>query len=207
MFDAVTAKARTWQAGPQDQPPPTLPVLALSVLAATRMHSDAQARSGNYYLGLAQALLPTADDHVVEQVRLELRDGAFIPVADMWRNLDRWLGEQAGAAGLSTIRDHLEMTRIGFPLSQALIRRSDRAVLTRFFDALDIRTTDVPTTEPLAEYLRLWAARPRGLSEGFRHALSDDTLRSLLMPMVAGLAASWDGRVITPEGCLGRKWR
>ena len=78
------------------------------------MHSDAQVRSSNYYLRLAQALLPAADDHVVEQVRLELRDGAFIPVADMWRNLDRWLGEQAGAAGLSTIRDHLEMTRIGF---------------------------------------------------------------------------------------------
>ena len=132
--------------------------------------------------------------------RLALRDGAFIPVADMWRDLHQWLGEQAGAAGISTIRDHPELTRIGFPLSQALIRRSDRAVLTRFFDALDIRTSDLPAAEPLAEYLRLWAARPRGLSESFRHALSDDTLRSLLMPLVSGLAAAWDGRVITPEG-------
>lgn len=198
MFDAVTAAVREWRAGAPDQPPPTLPVLALSVLAASRMHSDAQARSSNYYLRLAQALLPAADEHVVDQVRLALRDGAFIPVADMWRELHQWLGEQA--AGVSTIRDHPALTRIGFPLSQALIRRSDRAVLTRFFDALDIRTAGVPATEPLAEYLRLWAARPRGLSEGLRNALTDDTLRGLLMPLVGGLAAAWDGRVITAEG-------
>jgi hypothetical protein len=200
MFDAVMAAVREWQAGAQDQPPPTLPVLALSVLAATRMHSDAQARSSNYYLRLAQALLPGADERLIHQVRLTLRDGSFIPVADMWRDLHQWLVQQSGARGVSTIRDHPELTRIGFPLSQALIRRSDRAVLTRFFDALDIRTAGVPAIEPLAEYLRLWAARPRGLSEDFRHALADDTLRGLLMPLISGLAAIWDGQVITTEG-------
>jgi hypothetical protein len=200
MFAAVTAVAQAWRTGARDQPPPTLPVLALSVLAATRMRSDAQASSNNYYLRLAQTLLPAADEHVIDQVRLALRDGAFIPVADMWRELHQWLGEQAGAAGLSTIRDHPALTRIGFPLSQALIRRTDRAVLTRFFDVMDIRSAGLPAAEPLAEYLRLWAARPRGLSEGFRHALADDALRSLLMPLVTGLAATWDGRVITAEG-------
>ena len=139
MFDAVTAAVRGWQAGARDEPPPTLPVLALSVLAATRMHTDARARSSNYYLRLAQALVPGADELVVDQIRLVLRDGAFIPVVNMWRDLHEWLGERAGAAGISTIRDHPELTRIGFPLSQALIRRSDRAALTRFFEALDIR--------------------------------------------------------------------
>lgn len=200
MFDAVTAAARTWRGGARDQPPPTLPVLALSVLAATRMHADAQARSSNYYLRLAQALLPASDEHVIDRVRLLLRDGAFIPVADMWRELHEWLGWRKGSSGVSTIRDHPELTRIGFPLSQALIRRSDRAVLTRFFDALDIRTAGVPDADPLTEYLRLWAARPRGLSEGFRRALADDALHSLLMPLISGLAVSWDGRVITTEG-------
>jgi hypothetical protein len=200
MFDAVTAAARTWRGGDRDQPPPTLPVLALSVLAAARMHTDAYARSSNYYLRLAQALLPASDEVVVDRVRLLLRDGAFIPVADMWRELDEWLDWRKGAAGVSTIRDHPALTRIGFPLSQALIRRSDRAALTRFFDALDVRTAGLPAAEPLAEYLRLWASRPRGLSEGFQHALSDEILRTLLMPLVSGLAATWDGQVITTEG-------
>jgi hypothetical protein len=200
MFDAVTAAVREWRAGARDEPPPTLPVLALSVLAATRMHTDAQARSSNYYLRLAQALVPGADEQVVEQIRLALRDGAFIPVVNMWRDLHEWLGERAGAAGISTIRDHPELTRIGFPLSQALIRRSDRATLTRFFEALDIRNVGVPAIEPLAEYLQLWAARPRGLSESFRHALADDILCSLLVPLVSGLAVAWDGQVITAEG-------
>lgn len=200
MFDAVTGAARIWRDGAREHPPPTLPVLALSVLAATRMHTDAQARSSNYYLRLAQALLPGSDEHDIDRVRLLLRDGEFIPVAEMWRELHDWLGWREGASGVSTIRDHPDLTRIGYPLSQALIRRSDRAVLTRFFDALDIRTAGVPDADVLAEYLRLWAARPRGLSEGFRRALADDTLRGLLIPLVRGLAVSWDGRVITTEG-------
>ena len=200
MFCAVTAAVREWHAGARDEPPPTLPVLALSVLAATRMHTDAQARSSNYYLRLAQALVPGADEPVVDQIRLALRDGAFIPVVNMWRDLHEWLGERAGAAGISTIRDHPDLTRIGFPLSQALIRRTDRAALTRFFEALDIRNAGVPAIEPLAEYLQLWAARPRGLSESFRQALADDILRSLLVPLVSGLAVAWDGQVITAEG-------
>jgi hypothetical protein len=202
MFDAVSDLAASWQVGDRNEPPPTLPVLALSVLAAARMHTDARGMSHNYYLRLAQALLPGADESSVEEARLALRDRAFISVARMWRQLDEWMAEQAGAAGMSTIRDHPELTRIGFPLSQALVRRSDRAVLTRFFDALEIRDLGVPGNEALSEYLRLWAARPRGLSESFLHALGDDVLGRLLSPLVSGLAASWDGRVVSSDGLI-----
>jgi hypothetical protein len=202
MFDAVSGLVASWQAGSRDHPPPALPVLALSVLAAARMRTDTRGMSHNYYLRLAQALLPGADESSVEQARLALRDRAFISVARMWRQLDEWMTEQAGAAGMSTIRDHPELTRIGFPLSQALVRRSDRAVLTRFFAALEIRDLGVPGNEALTEYLRLWAARPRGLSESFLHALRDDVLRRLLSPLVRGLAASWDGRVVSSDGLI-----
>lgn len=200
MFAAVARAAGWWDGSAHDQPPPSLPVLALSVLAATRMHTDEQARSHNYYLRLAQVLLPCAEAANVDATRLTLRGGAFIAVAEMWQDLDRWLDERGGAAGISTIRDHPELTRIGFPLSQALVRRSDRAALTRFFDALEISQFGVPSSDALLEYLRIWAARPRDLSDTFRRALADDTLRPLLQPLVTGLANTWDGRVITTEG-------
>lgn len=200
MFAALGRATARWDSSAEDQPPATLPVLALSVLAATRMHTDEQARSSNYYLRLAQALLPGAPAADVDATRLALRGGAFIAVAKMWQDFDRWLGERGGSAGISTIRDHPEHTRIGFPLSQALVRRSDRAALTRFFEALEISQLGVPSSDALLEYLRIWAARPRGLGEAFRRLLADDTLRPLLQPLVRGLAETWDGRVVTMEG-------
>jgi hypothetical protein len=57
MFDAAADVASRWRAGSRHKPPPTLPILALSVLAATRMRTDSQGMSHNYYLRLAQVLL------------------------------------------------------------------------------------------------------------------------------------------------------
>lgn len=200
MFDRAREIASRWARGPRNSPPPVLPILALSSLAAARMHSDALVRRNNYYYRFAQVLLPDADSTVVEQAQLALRTDAFIPVAEMWQMLDRWLVEQHGAAGISTIRDHPSLTRIGYPLSQAMIRRSDRAALTRFFAALRLTDLGTPSPEALIEYLRLWAARPRGLSNSFLRVLEDPNLRPLLQVVVFGLASSWDGQVITSEG-------
>lgn len=200
MFDRAREIASRWARGPRDSPPPVLPILALSSLAAARMHSDALVRRHNYYFRFAQVLLPEDDGTAVERAQLALRTDAFIPVMEMWQMLDRWLAEQHGAAGISTIRDHPTLTRIGYPLSQAMIRRSDRAVLSRFFAALHLTDLGSPGSEALIEYLRLWAARPRGFSSSFLRVLEDADLRPLLQAVVSGLASSWDGRVITSEG-------
>lgn len=201
MFRRVNAEVEQWRKGSQDRPPPVLPVVALSVLAATRMRTDTEARSSNYYLRLAQALLPDAGSDAIDRIRRLLREGgAFTDVAQMWHGLDEWLRRQEGRWGVSTIRDHPGRTRIGNPLSQALLRRSDRAALTRFFAALELDELSVPAPPALLKHLRLWASRPRGLSDAFKGALADDDLCSLLMPLVTALAERWDGRVVTADG-------
>lgn len=205
MFDSAARLARTWDRGRRDRPPPVLPILALSCLAATRMHTDAHVRSHNYYFRLAQALLPDAELSVTRQTQETLRSGAFVPVADMWVMLHQWLAEQDGAAGISTIRDHPRQTRIGFPLSQAMIRRSDRAVLTKFFAAMKLTELGVPDSDALIDYLRLWASRPRGFSASFQRVLLDAELRPLLQSVLAGLAANWDGHVVSTEGLVRRE--
>lgn len=202
MFDPIIARYRHWQRGPQLDPPPILPVIALTVLAATRMRTDAEARSTNYYLRLAQTICPGTEPGVTETVRKDLREGgAFVDVAEMWEGLHRWIGAQAGAVGVSTIRDHPHYQRIGFPLSQALIRQSDRILLTRFFQALDFAPSKAPDAQTIATALDIWTtAGTNRLSETLMRALSDVELRPLVSAVIEAHARAWDGRVLASDG-------
>ena len=56
LFRQIMTEFRRWQRGSQVDPPPVLPLMAVSVLAATRMRSDALARSTNDDIRLAQTL-------------------------------------------------------------------------------------------------------------------------------------------------------
>ena len=201
MFRPVTAAHQRWRRGDQHEPPPVLPVLAVSVLAAARMRSDADARSTNYYLRLAQALMPDEDEATIQTVRAELRDGAFLDVVQMWRDLDEWIEAKPGFVGTSTIRDHPRLRRIGYPLSQALVRHSDRAALTRFFQALELTPDDTPDASVILSSLDIWTATAHNrLSETFMGALSDSEARPLLGSVVHAHAQAWDGRVLTSDG-------
>lgn len=199
MFARVLEAQEAWVQEESVDPPPTLPVLALSVLAATRMSRDRQIAQNNYYYPLARLLLPAGSEEQLLALRDEMREGAYLPVTGMWEALDSWIQKLEGLAGLSTIRSG-HFTRIGYALSQALLRRSDRAVLTQFFDDLQVFELGAPPTESLMELLTMWAARPRGLSDAFVAAVRSPDLSQLIAPSVAAWAAKWDGRVITVEG-------
>ncbi|WP_123813558.1 hypothetical protein [Myceligenerans xiligouense] len=202
MFEPVTRLERAWQHGSRATPPPTLPVLALSVLAASEMRSDPSGARHNYYIRLARALLPDGTDAEVDILRTDLRErGAFVDVATMWQRLDAWLEEQAGTFGTSTIREDREYTRIGYPLSQTLLRRSDHAALTRFFVRMRLKQAGTPAPSTLLSLLKVWTYnRNQGFSDRFVEALDDATLQDYLEPLVHGLAVAWDGNVITASG-------
>ncbi len=201
LFDNVTRMRANWLRGDRAEPPPVLPVLALTVLAATRMRSDEDGRSTNYYLRLAQAL--AGDDEALEhQLRTDLKSDDFLDVVNMWRALHDWIEAQNGAVGTSTIRTHERLNRIGYPQSQALLRLSDRAELTRFFEAFDVRRSGVPDAESILRGLDVWtSSRQNVLGDTFMAALGDaDKQRPLVGAVVQALAEAWDGRVITRDG-------
>lgn len=202
MFKAIRQDFQRWKATSQAEPPPVLPIVAISVLAASRMRSDSKARSTNYYLRLAQTLLPGGSEASVEALRQELREGdAFLDVVDMWRGLHDWIESRSGALGTSTIRDHPRLPRIGYPLSQALVRQGDRMMLTRFFRALDFAPGAPPDVEVTLAAIGIWtAAAQNRLSDTFMRALGDDELRPLLAAVVEAHAQAWDGRVLTSDG-------
>lgn len=199
LFARVTRMCAEWLRGDRAEPPPVLPVLALTVLAATRMRSDEEGRSTNYYLRLAQAL-GDGDSSSVERLRTKLSTDEFLDVVDMWRCLHDWIEAQDGV-GVSTIRTHERLSRIGYPQSQALLRFSDRADLTRFFHALDVVRIGVPDAQETLRGLEIWTtARQNRLSDTFMSALRDPDTRPLIGTVVQALAGAWDGRVITREG-------
>lgn len=202
MFAPIMATYQRWMSSSQDDAPPVLPVVALTVLAATRMRSDAEARSTNYYLRLAQALTPGADASAIQTLRKDLRErGAFLDAMEMWRGLHNWIERQEGAVGTSTIRDHPYLQRIGYPLSQALVRQSDRMTLTRFFQALDFTPGPPPDAEVIVDVLDIWTATDQNrLSGAFMRALGDADLRPLLATVIEAHAQAWDGRVLTIDG-------
>jgi hypothetical protein len=181
-----------------DEPPLTLPLLAVTVLAATRMHQDTSFTASAYFVRLAQALRPDAEGPHLRELGSQLSQG-FGLVAELWRDFHQWLQVQ-GRFGVSTIHDHPRLTRIGYPLSQALVRSSDRMRLTQFFAALELGQRGVPPRDTFRTYLGLWSSGPRGLSEAFRAALADSDLADIVTEQVQRLAESWDGVVLNPGG-------
>ncbi|KQY41880.1 hypothetical protein [Cellulomonas sp. Root137] len=200
LFPHLSALHDTWASTGRVGLPPTLPLLALSVLAASRMRRDQNVAANNYYLRLAELIHEVQPEHGIEETRVAL-SSSFRSVARMWISLDRLLDETK-SFGASTIRDHPKYTLIGYPLSQALIRGADRAHLTRFFSRLDLEHDGVPAEAALLKYLKIWAERPRGLSPAFTNAIGNAELSALIGPLIHRLAETWDGRVATVEG----KW-
>lgn len=202
MFARVELLQNAWLDTGRDGPPPTLPVLALSVLAASEMRRDSQNSSNSYYIRLAEVLLPDGKASDIQMLRQRLREGgAFLPVVAMWEYLAAWLDATDGVYGTSTVRGHQRDTRRGYPLSQTLVRRSERAALSRFFAQARLRPGDVPAPETLLSWLERWMRyRSHGLSEQFEAALADEELRPFVAQLVHDLATAWDGKIITPEG-------
>lgn len=181
-----------------ENPPPTLPLLALTVLAATRMERRGRSTSNAYYKWLWEAAGVSPKDPLAAKMRRE-----FDTVATLWRQFDGWLKEGGSDYGVSTIRlVDQQRTLIGYPLSQALLRKTDRNVLTRLWAALG---RDVATTlsgDELVSYLRRWMRSDRGLSRQFIDTVERLDERTLpeFAEVLHEAARRWDGIVRSKSG-------
>ncbi len=182
-----------------DQPPPTLPLLALTVLAATRMERTAGVAPNAYY----HRWFEVTGVSPVSPLGVAMKQH-FDSVADLWQQFDRWMKTRAGQDfGVSTIRqinDH--WTRIGYPLSQALLRRTDRNVLTLLWSAIGKDSSASLSGEDLVQHLRRWMRSSRGLSKQFCDTvvgLNDKTIPEFGKAL-QDAARNWDGVVLSRSG-------
>jgi hypothetical protein len=141
-----------------------------------------------YYPRLAEILKPPGPAAPWHRDKLERR---YNDVKDLWICLDHWLADCGDGRGVSTIRQG-PLTKIGYALSQAIIRATDHPILEEFF-----RTPGVGSLAPidgsrLLRELKSWG-RTASLSRRLRQALASEAENALLVPLLTALAEAWSG--------------
>ncbi|MDV6281495.1 hypothetical protein [Rhodococcus jostii] len=198
LFVRLRRRLARWKLDSSPSAPPVLPLLVLSVLAATELQWDTQVASNAYYPRLAELFARVG-------VRVELAHlrHSFDDVPLMWEVVDQWVEGNPDVVARLSLRNHPYYRRIGYSLSQAVIRGSDRARLTSFFDAIDLDPTQMPDPDHLLRALQLWTTRERGFTKRFVVTVHSETAGQMIVPTLMQLASAWDGRVLATNG---RRW-
>jgi hypothetical protein len=179
-----------WQSS-DDEAPPFLPLLAVCVLAASRMQADPEQGIGsnNYYtrlaplLGLEAAGMPPGFDFV----------------GRLWTRLAEWISESS--RGTPTISTHPFFKNVGFPVSQCVFPERDRQRLPDFFRAFDLEPNEEHDADELLFLLRAWARPGCGLTESTLRALAaGDGWDAILATIVAAEYEDWDGSAKDERG-------
>lgn len=185
MFHPVLRDASIWKSAGGIGCPPFLPLLALGVLAATHMAREGDVAAHNYYrrfrdlVGLDGSGMPRGYDETFPTI---------------WTWLTWWLNEvKGGSLGVSTVHPHSWLTNIGYALSQALFRESDRQRMTHFFDWLDLKPGERLSEQELLQYFRVWARKHRFVGDGVLRMVEDPRYEDQLLQILLSEAEVWDG--------------
>ncbi len=113
---------RDFESDPQNKRPPFIAFLGLCVLAAFDMERDPEkgVSAANYY------------DRLKDLLGVK-RPKKFDDVGELWERLDRWLDEDLGQAYGKATASYINRRHVEYPISQALMRSTDRQKLPDFF--------------------------------------------------------------------------
>ncbi len=125
-FRRIRRKVIQWRASGASGPHPGLPLLALTVLAASRMGESTRFAAHNYYVPLRRLLDPSDAGRGAP--------GNFTDhIEYLWKDLAIWANEDLeGKRGRLTVRDPGRLRFIGLAMQHALVRSSVYAGSTRF---------------------------------------------------------------------------
>ncbi|QNP56566.1 hypothetical protein [Tessaracoccus defluvii] len=194
---SVTRRLDQWRArrsGPHE-PPPVLAFLTVLCLAAERMANDSDMAAANFYGRVGELLeIPSARQKFA---------GAYRDVAeDYWFALEDWLERLDGLRGLPTAVA-VGHRFIGLPISQVLVRASDRARLPEYFEAEGLAPRSVIPASELQHSFQAWIEQPEcRVSKQLRGHWARSSARQRILEVVANSLAAWDG---VSQGGEGQK--
>ncbi|MCL4264740.1 MAG: hypothetical protein KJ069_16070 [Anaerolineae bacterium] len=177
-------------------PPPFVGFLGFCVLAAVDMTADEKLNvtSGNYYVRLNKLL------------RLSGRGQptGFEEIESAWERLNQWLKDDLqGKFGLPTANNRLYGRHVGYPISQALMRRTDFEELPRFFHwcGPDSGEENV-TADYFKQQLQHWANLTTcSFSQQLKHMLVRNQQHvTAIAEMTLAYYRAWDGDLVTIKG-------
>lgn len=192
VFRRVVDDSWSWRLKHPEDDPPFLPVLAVAVLAAAHMARTEDWAAHNYYKPLREILRLAGSSGMPA--------GYDAAMQSLWGHLTWWLNDyQAGSLGLSSVPAHPSPAYIGYALSQALFRSSDRQRLTHFFLALDLAPREPIEAAELLTYFRGWSQRSH-LSSGAREMARRDEYKEVLAGILTAEWNRWDGSLRDERG-------
>ena len=182
----ATEGSRSRGARKQLDPPPTIALLAVLVLAAERMGADSSLAPNAYYPRLAEALgLDKAQENRLRQ--------AFPITEKFWRGLNEYLESYEGSRGLPTAYA-LGHRYVGIPQSQAVVRAGDRAKLPEFFSRFGLAPGSEIIPADLETLLAAWiGAVPSPVSVNLQRLWKREASRERVAGVAAVELALWDG--------------
>ncbi|THE11889.1 hypothetical protein E1I69_13485 [Bacillus timonensis] len=174
VFDKAFIWGRKWYNQGQIGFPPFIGVLALTVLAATKMKGNRKIGigAGNYYLRLRNLL----------ELNGEGKPLYFEKTKTLWFYLTQWQKENKGRFGFTNVFRYGQ-AYIGYPMSQCLIKDADRQILYEFFYWAGLRPGLKVQANAIKEQLelflstkvnrlsRLFFNKNKGIQEGIIQAL------------------------------------
>jgi hypothetical protein len=196
LYGEFFRATRTWRRGSDQGPPPYIAMLSVAVLAGSRMARDPQTgvASHNYYRRYNELVGYPVDSG---------QPAGFDELGRLWKDLDSWLKQDlAGQLGISTIPEHPAPAHVGYPISQCLLRESDRRRLTEFFRSVGLEPGDEITESELFSYLRNWARPGCGLSDPAIRVITSasSSVADEIGKIAHAELAGWRGEVLDEQG-------
>jgi hypothetical protein len=166
--------------------------LALSVLAAHKMHMDETTWSSDYYSRLAELL--GAGEGANGQP-IGFRTDEF---ESLWLFLADWISKKTGRS-LALPPGNAQKRFIAYPLAHVPLRQLDLEKLPSFFEWAGYSSENLPSTERLEDDLRRWDQSYGSFSNAGQKALNDSRVGAVLTQVRSELRA-WDGVVSDSTG-------
>ena len=191
LFGTHVRRLRSWRRGEQDSPPPIVAVLAMQSLVAEGMRGDEDFRASNYYGRFLQALGLDVND---ERMRNKVVRGFGADSGELWGALNRWIAEDSEVRGIATAYSFDYRVHVGVPMSQALVRASDRSAIRTLFSDLGLRPGQAIAVEDMVRLLEAWLPDSR-VSRGLKILCADEHAVRRVAEVACIELQAWSGAV------------
>ena len=180
---------------PENNEPPQVAFLAVTVLAASQMDNTDSVSHTNYYARLNELLFGS-----LIKERPKGFDGVFIM---HWIELQRWAKSRHHVnLYLPTRSSYRKYVR--YPISQCLINEHDRQRIYRFFSMHNLTPFSEPRDNVLYTQLRYWTSSSQG-SAKIGCYLANQYYKDSILSQVKSLLKHWDGEVPLDEAPSRRR--
>jgi hypothetical protein len=187
VFGGHLARLMRWHLA-SGEPPPCIALLALLSLAAEDMHGGEGFVAHDYYNRL-MPLLGVDDETEKKRVERAYRDCS----QTLWGALNDWLESLGGDRGLPTAFA-LGNKHVGLPISQAILRATDREKLREFFEEFGLAPRSRLSPRDMDALLGEWINRtPSPASSAMQALWRRQGARDRIIEGSCALLESWDG--------------